>query len=295
MGNGVGASIDTSHYSVEPRLQVNAAEATDPVSSGVSANTDTLGLVQHRSVQPQLQAEPEATSQATFPVLQQGPDNDAVEQQESADPEAAAEIYSQPWSPSDPRYKKGTQSLEQERLNSDNSDASRQAAVDTQQQEHMVDTHEQELMNLYNPDVKKQAMVDTQQQELTSANSDVQQQPMMDTDKQEPVDFGNSDVQQQMTVDTPMKEEVENFGNSHVQQEATVDTQKQDFSMARDSMVQPHQDSQDKDGGRQLNNAMNNPPNKGSFQAVVGTSGKVAHVGKPRQDMQAKPPPRGGR
>jgi len=134
-------------------------------------------------------------AQAILPVLQQAPADDALKdlvgQQKSTDPEAIAEISSQPWPPSDPRYNK--------------SKTAKQPP--------------ESLEQVGNSNVQKQATVDAQQQERTnSVHSDVQEQAIMDTHKQDLM--ANSD----------------NY-DDHEQR---------------------------------------------SFQAVVGTSGKVAHVRKPR-------------
>jgi len=269
--SGGSAAVVQSYRDAMSQPQTNPVQAIDSVSSDVSASIDGLAATQQGALaamhvsqndrgndvsdnsfeRKKTTADPKAdvlaaAAQATLPVLQQGPANDApkarVEQQKSADPETLAEISSHPQSASDANYNQGKQGQQQPKglnqVRSENAYLQKHAAVEREKQERVVNSH--------NSNVQRQSTMDAQKQErVNSDNSDMQKQPTMDVRTQMPVNSDNSDVQKQATVETHKQEHVVNSDNSY------------------DSVQE-----------------------QGSFQAVIGTSGKVARIGKPRYGAQ---------
>jgi len=129
--NSAGASIDTLHQSTETQPQATESK------NGAAASIETLH--QSTEIHPQV----DGLLHSTRPVLANGLASHATEdpaeiKQTIEDPEAIAEVSSQPWPPSDERYKKGGKhdSLAQESLvDADDFYVHKQAATDTHKQE----------------------------------------------------------------------------------------------------------------------------------------------------------------
>jgi len=129
--NSAGASIDTLHQSTETQPQATESK------NGAAASIETLH--QSTEIHPQV----DGLLHSTRPVLANGLASHATEdpaeiKQTIEDPEAIAEVSSQPWPPSDERYKKGGKhdSLAQESLvDADDFYVHKQAATDSHKQE----------------------------------------------------------------------------------------------------------------------------------------------------------------
>mmetsp|Transcript_99750 Transcript_99750/g.192687 ORF Transcript_99750/g.192687 Transcript_99750/m.192687 type:complete len:643 (-) Transcript_99750:69-1997(-) len=257
ISSGFSANSDDSHRIAEHQLLSNAMEATDPVSSAVSANVDTL----HHSVESQLQAN---AGGATDPESN-GVSNIMDTWHNSVKPELQANA------------------AEVDRLA-----AATRGAQATQPALQNGPANGALFDFVHGKKTTNDAEVDVRAATAQAAVPVLQRGP---------VNEGPANAVEQKSADPgaiaeitaqpwpPSDKSYNTGGNSaRLQNQLMVDRQKQVASTARGSVVHLHKGSQEEKEGPNFNKAENSAraPNKDSFQTVVGTSGKVAHVGRPR-------------
>jgi len=247
--SGFSANSDTLHRSAGPQLQANAVEATDPVSSGFTANVDTL----HHIAEPQLQAN---AVEATSPVSS-GVGNVINTFDNSIEPEPPANA-----------------------VEVDGVTAATQSAQGTRPTLPNDPVNDASDDHVPRKKTTSDAVVDVRTAAAQATLPILQQGPANDGPK--------NDVQPKSTDPNAVAEITSQpFPPSDPRYKPDDETGFfKESSTAHQSVVHPHKSSEEEKTIPDLND---NFFNMDAFQTdafQIGTSGNVAHVGKPRNGAQ---------